>query len=147
MSAVNRVGTKSESVAVRHLWRAGAIAAVAASIANLVVYFLAPRLFNFSLEIPLMGPGSEIQPLPFFMVIFATIAATIGATILLAALNRFTARPVTIFRVIAVVLLVLSFGAPFSLPVPLNVQLTLLSMHIITAAVILYVLTVQAREK
>jgi hypothetical protein len=51
----------------------------------------------------------------------------------------------SLFRVVAVVLLLLSLGAPFSLPVPLGVKLTLASMHVIAAAVITYVLTTQAR--
>ena len=105
------------------------------------MYLLAPALFNFSLAIPVMGPGSPITPLPFTMVVFATAVPTIGATILLAVLNRFTRRAVTIFRISAVVILLLSLAAPFSLPVPLLVRATLASMHVITAAIVVIMLT------
>lgn len=147
MTAQTRTVTAREKIAVKRLVPASVTAAVAASAANLLVYFLVPALFNFSLAIPLMGPGTEIQPLPFFMVIIASVVPTLGAAILLAVLNRFTARPVTIFRVMAVVFLLLSFGAPFSLPVPLNVRLTLATMHVIAAGVITYVLTTRARAE
>jgi hypothetical protein len=119
----------------------GLAAGVLAVTANSLVYLLAPALFGVTLAIPVMGPGSPIQPLPFSMVVFATAVPTLGATIVLAALNRFTARPAFTFRIIAGVLLLLSLAAPFSLPVPLPVRATLASMHILTAAVIIFVLT------
>jgi hypothetical protein len=135
-----------EAITAKRLIPAGLIAALVAAVANLLIYYLVPALFNFELAFPLQGPGSEIQRLPVFMVIGVTLIATIGAAVLLAVLNRFTSRPVTIFRVIAVVFLLLSFAAPFSLPVPLRVPLTLATMHAITAAIITYVLTIQARQ-
>lgn len=75
------------------------------------------------------------------MVLVATIVPTIGAVVLLALLNRFTARPRRIFRIIAVVALLLSLGGPLSVGAPLSVTLTLVAMHILTAAIITGVLT------
>lgn len=147
MSATNRMVTGSERVPVNRLWRRGAIAAVAAPLANLLVFFLVPWLFNFALEIPVMGPGSPIGPLPPFMVVLSSFVPAVGATLLLAVLRRFTARPVILFRGIALGFLLLSFIAPLTLPVPLNVRLTLASMHVVAAAVITYVLTAQPRQK
>lgn len=135
-----------ETVAAGRLLQAGAIAAVAASVANVLVYFIVPSLFDFSLEIPLMGPGSEIERLPVFMVILSTVVGTIGAVLIFATLNRYTARPVTIFRVVAVIFLLVSFGPPFSLPVATSIQLTLATMHLITATVVTYMLTIWAQE-
>lgn len=123
----------------------GTAAGALALAANLLVYFLAPALFNFSLAIPVMGPGSPIMPLPVGMVVLAAVIPTIGATILLAVLNRFTTRAVTIFRIIAVAFLLLSFAAPFSLPVPVLVRATLASMHVITAAAVVILLTAQKK--
>jgi hypothetical protein len=114
---------------------------VLAIAANSLVYLVAPALFNFSLAIPVMGPGTPIEPLPISMVVLATTAATLGATILLGVLRRITRRAATIFRIIAIVFLLLSFAAPFSLPVPLIVRTTLASMHVITAAVVVSMLT------
>jgi hypothetical protein len=126
------------------LVQAGFIAAIVATAANLLVYYLVPALFNFTLAIPLQGPGSEIEQMPAVMVILATAVPAIGATILLALLYRFTARPRRIFQVIALLFLLLSFLPPFSLPVALNIRLTLALMHVIAGGVIIYVLTVWA---
>lgn len=131
-----------EALVTTQLFQAGLMAAIVASAANLLVYFLVPALFDFALEVPLQGPGSEIQPLPAFMVLIATIGAAVGGIVVLAILNRFTARPVTIFRVTAAVLLLLSFLGLLPLT-PIHVPLTLASMHLIAAAVITYVLTRQ----
>ncbi len=120
----------------------GLAAGVLALAANLVVYLLAPALFKLSLAIPVMGPGTPVMVLPFAMVAFVTVFAAIGATILFAVLNRFTRRAVTIFRTIAVLFLLLSFAAPLSLPVPFGVRATLASMHVITAAAVVTLLTV-----
>jgi hypothetical protein len=43
------------------LVQAGFIAAIVATAANLLIYYLIPALFNFTLAIPLQGPGSEIE--------------------------------------------------------------------------------------
>ena len=133
--------TSAKTVTASRFISAGLLAAAVAAVANLLVYFLVPALFGFTLEFPWQGPGSEIQRLPIFMVLLATVLPTIAAIVLLAVLNRFTARPVTIFRVIAVVFLLLSLAAPLTLSAPLSVRLTLVAMHVITAAIITYTLT------
>jgi hypothetical protein len=141
MTANNQKTYQDGKAGASRLITRGLAAGVLALAANLLVYLLAPALLNFSLAIPVMGPGSPIAPLPFGMVVLITFAATLGATILLAVLRRISTRAVTIFRIIAVVFLLLSFSAPFSQPVPLLVRATLASMHVITATAIVSVLT------
>ncbi len=119
----------------------GIVAGGLAILANLLVYFLIPALFSFSLTIPMLGPGSTPQPLPLTMVIFVISIAAVGATILMMILDHFTPQPMTIFRIIAGLVLLLSFIAPLSLPVMLRIKLTLMSMHILTAVIITYMLT------
>lgn len=130
----------SDTVVSGRLFRASIIAAVAV-FANMVVYYIVPALFDFALEVPLTGPGSEIERLPVVVVILTIIAATIGAAVVLAALKRFTSRPVPTFRVIAAVIALLSLVPLTSLPVEMSIQLTLATMHVITAAIITYMLT------
>ena len=77
------------------------------------------------------------------MVLVATLMPTLVATLFLGILIRFTARPVAAFRLVAVIVLLLSFGAPLTLPVALAVRLTFMSMHLIAGSVIIYVLTTQ----
>jgi hypothetical protein len=142
MSAENQRTYLQEKKGVNRLVTRGIAVAALALAGNLLVYFLAPALFNINLEIPVRGPGSPIGPLPVFMVVVATIVPTILATILMAVLNRFAERPLSIFRITAVILLLLSFAGPFSLPVSLSVQVTLVLMHIITAAAVIFMLSV-----
>lgn len=132
--------------AIRQLIAAGVVAAVLASLANVLVYYFLPALFGFALEFPLQGPGSEVGQLPVFMVVMATVIGAMGGTVVLGILKRFTGRPATLFRRIALAFLLLSFGAPFSLPAPLPVRLTLATMHVIAAGVITTMLTARLRN-
>lgn len=136
--------TKSRAVATGRLWWAGALAALLASVVNLVIYFAFPAIFNFTLAIPLSS--SQPEQLPFIVVIVVTVLASLVATGLMALLKLTTNRPVTIFRVVAAVILLASLGGPFSLPVALSIQLTLSVMHILTAAIIIYFLTVRGES-
>lgn len=78
-------------------------------------------------------------------VVLSSIMPAIVAAVFLALLVRFTRRPIGIFRVVAVVLLVLSFITPFTIPgAPAAMILTLLIMHVVAAAIIIWVLTTLA---
>jgi hypothetical protein len=145
MSALSRLASNRHEGAPRRGWQPGALAALVCAVVNLIIYFAVPALFNFSLDVPLMGPGSAVQQLPFYMVLVVSVLTSFGAAGVLAMLNRFTSRPITIFRIVAAVLLVLSLGAPFSLPVALNIRLTLAAMHLAAAAIITYFLTAWER--
>jgi hypothetical protein len=137
----------SDRITTNRLMQASVLAAITATVANLLVYYLIPALFNFTLAFPLQGPGSEIEHLPAFMVIVATVLPTIGAAVLLALLYRFTTRPRRTFRLIAILFLLLSLLPPFSLPVAFSIQLTLAIMHITAGAVIIYMLTTWAPKR
>jgi hypothetical protein len=123
------------------LLRAGAVAALVAAVANLLVYYAVPALFGFELAFSWQGPGSEAARLPAFMVVMTTVLAAIGATAVLAIVRRLSRRPVAIFRGIAAAVLLLSFGGPLSQGAAPAVTLTLLAMHILAAAAITYFLT------
>jgi hypothetical protein len=129
------------------LVQATTVALVTAVSANLLIYYLAPAAFNIPLAIPIMGPGSPVAPLPVSMVVAASSVPALAAGGLLALLCRFTPRAVAIFNLIAGAVLVLSFAAPLTLPVPLPVQLTLASMHVTAAAAITLVLNAFAGDK
>lgn len=133
--------TKSTPVASSRVWRSGALAALLASAVNLLIYFAVPAIFNFTLAIPLTS--SHPEQLPFFVIIIFTVLASLAATGLLALLKRTTNRPLTIFRVSAAIILLVSLGGPFSLPVALSIKVTLTAMHIVTAAIITYLFTVR----
>ena len=137
--------TQQKPIAVNRLASATAVAAVDATVANLLVYFLVPALFDVALDVPLRGPGSALQPLPAVMVVLASVVPAIVGGLLLAALNRFTARPIMIFRIVALGVLLISLAPFYALPVATGVAVTLAAMHVLTAALITYVLTTQSR--
>lgn len=132
-------------LALRRLLWAAPLAGVSALILNAIVFFVAQGPLGITLVAP--GPnGPTPEPLPFAAVAAASFAPALGAAALLAVLSRFTARPLLIFQVIAVVFLLLSLGGPFSLPVPQGVQITLAVMHFTTAAAIVGTLSALARQ-
>ena len=112
---------------------------------NLVVYFLA-RAFGVPLQV--VAPGTtELQALPFFPVIFASLIPAFVAAGLLALLVRFTARPVLIFQVISAVFLVLSFASPLAMPTDGGTKFALNLMHAVAAAAIVFGLLRFARTR
>jgi hypothetical protein len=134
--------TQQKQSTLAHLPLAIALAMIVATIADLIVYFLVPALSNIVLEVPLRG--SALQPLPVMMVILACVVSALGGGLLLATLNRFTSRPIMLFRMVAGVVWLLSLVPLFGLPVPAGVAITLASMHTLTAAIITYILTTQS---
>ena len=83
----------------RPLWRAGAITAMTALIANLAIYALASALVDIPDRFTPLQPGS---------VAFLTILGVIAATGVYRALNTRSPQPVLAFRRIVPVALVVS---------------------------------------
>ena len=122
-----------------------AIAGGVGAFINLIVFFVLPALFNVTLRVPLQGPGSELAPLPFFLVIMASVMpAFVGAGVFWA-LTKFTARPVGIFRVIALVIGGFSLIMPFSMGIGTTEAIILDVMHIVVAVVVTYFITTQTK--
>jgi hypothetical protein len=73
----------------------------------------------------------------------------LGATVVFAIVGWFARRPVRLFRVITIVVLLLSFLSPvLALPgAGLNIILRLEAMHVVVAAVSVALLTTLARKK
>lgn len=134
------------SIAPGRLVQATIASAAVAVVLNLLVYFLAPLIFGLELEVAMNPAAAGPEPLTALNVIMATTVPAVLAGLLMAALTRFTARPAMIFRIIAVVALLLSLAGPLTQPVALGVRLTLMLMHLIAAAVITLGMTVWARR-
>lgn len=117
--------------------RTGMIAAALATIGNVIIY-LVSSLFNVSFTVPLL-------PEPFTVTIVDVIAETLlmaaGATLVFALLYRLTVRAAWIFRVIAVVVLLVSLIFPLILPVEPLLKIVLSLMHIFSAIVIVRLFT------
>lgn len=144
-----------EGVNSSRLLRAGAIAAIGAAAANLIVYFIGSALVPDLSSFPLVNPVT---------VVLSSVIGAVAAIIVFGLIARFTQRPATIFRIVAVVATLLSLGGPISAgqgmeapPMPgiepgaflvasAGTVALMIVMHIIAAVIITWTLTTQARE-
>lgn len=138
-------GTRDERIAYKRLLWAGPLAGLSAAVANAVVYLIAsvvgamPRIEVSGLH----GQG----PITLGAVVLESFVPALLATAVYALLGLFTRRPAKNFRVLATVLLVLSFAGPINLPkAPTAMIASLLIMHVVAAVLIVGVLTTLARR-
>jgi len=128
-------------VALGRLWWAAPAAALVAAVANSGVYLLAQAAGALPDDVLVPTAAGE-RPLGIGEVLFATIIPIISAAVVLALVARFARRPLRIFWTIAMVVLVISLGAPFSITgAPAEMTAVLLLMHVVAAAVGLPLLT------
>jgi len=115
-----------------HLWRTGALAAIVAALADIVIRIGAGAVGAVPADYALLQPAR---------IVAVCILAALAATLLLAALARRSRRPTPIFRVIATVFLVVSFAGPLGVDAGAAIVATMLLMHVVTAAIVVAVLT------
>jgi hypothetical protein len=152
MSTAETSATEKVSL-IRLLW-AGPLAVVAAVLANAIVGALALRL---------LGISPRFLPLAGAQFIFLTVVGTGAGVIVFAVVSRLSKRPIRLFRLIAIIALLLSFApdlallaggggggaGPRAMPME-GVNLisvgTLMFMHIVAAVVSVGLMTTLARE-
>ena len=126
----------------RLVWVAPLAAAVAA-VANVALYFIADALGAFPDTVQLPN-GQALGPGP---VIGVTIMGVVAAAIVFAVLGRFSARPIRLFRIVALVALVLSFAPTFGIAGAGAAYIgSLLLMHVIAALAAVGFFTTLARK-
>lgn len=119
------------------VWRNGLIAIVVAAVINAVLYFIGAAL-GWLPETVLTPMG---VPVTIVAVVASTVVALVVATIVYSILNRFTGNPNRWFTIVAVVLLVVSFASPLTLPgAPTMMIVVLEAMHLVAAAAAIYFL-------
>lgn len=126
------------------VWTTGLIAGIVAGIANLVIYFIASALgvpFNIS------PPDMPAPPFPLMVVIVSILFILIG-TFVLTLMPRFTKRPISTWRTVAIVALLLSLLQPLGLltgmmgpPPPISTIISMEIMHIVAGVIAIYFLT------
>ncbi len=132
---------QTERVALGRLWWASLLAGLGATIANVVVFLIASAAGAIPQTVLIQTPAGPL-PVGIAAVVFNSFLPAIVAGVFLALLNRFTRRPIRIFRIVSAVLLVLSFANPFTIPdAPMVMILALNLMHVVAAAIIVGVLT------
>ncbi len=122
------------------------LAALAAALANALVYFAASGLGTISQSVLLPSPMG-MSSLTVGLVVITSAIGAIGASIVFALIGLFARRPVRLFRIIAAVVLVLSLVPPATVPgVPVAMRLSLVVMHVVVWVVSVWLLTALARR-
>jgi hypothetical protein len=98
-----------------------------------------------AMHLDVVVPGQG--PVTLSAVVSISFVPALMGALLFAVMGRFTRRPIRTFRVVAAVVLVLSFASPFTLPsAPVAMIRALLLMHVIAAVAITGVLTTLGRR-
>ncbi len=135
---------QSEPVAFKRLLWVGPLAAISAAIANAVVYIVASALGTMPQDFVVEGSG----PITLVPVVFSSLIGTAGAAVVFTVVALLAQRPIRTFRIVAAVVLVLSFLTPLTIPkAPLSMILTLELMHVVAAVIITGMFTMLARAK
>ncbi len=136
-----------ERISWRRLLPVALLAALLAAVANTLVYFAASGL-GFIPQSVLIPTASGESPLTVGMVVITSVVAMVGAAIVFAVIGLFARRPVRLFHIVAIVVLVLSFVAPATIPgAPVAMILSMEVMHMVSWAVIVGLLTTLARRE
>ena len=143
----NKKATRSEGISYPRLPGVALLAALAAAVANTLVYFAASALGTISQDVLLPSPMG-VSPLTVGLVATTSVIGTVGAAVVFAIIGLFARRPVRLFRIVATVVLVLSSVMPATVPgVPMAMRLSLAVMHVVAWAVSVGVLTTLARQE
>ncbi len=127
----------SSRVDYRRLWWVGILAAGLAVLLNVVLFWVGGLIGAFPTTYIIPQSGT---PLPVQAVIMASLIGVIGGVVTFALLGLFTKHPARIYAIVGIIVLVLSFVTPFTLPDPPMLMVVFLQlMHIVAAAVAIWV--------
>lgn len=125
------------SVSSRKLLYLTPLAGLLAAVLNAILFLIGSSTGAIPGDLIIPNAG---QPLAVMPVIVASVFPALAAGLVLALLNWFTKNPLRIFNILALVLLLLSFASPFSVPnMPLGMVIILELMHVVVAGVVVYV--------
>jgi hypothetical protein len=137
---------QSQSRSTNPLLLSGLLGWIAALTGSLAVAGVA-ALLGIQLQIAVAPNMQTAIPLTLLPILFATLIPSVGATVLFGLLNRFAGKNAPrIFQIIALVLMVLSLGAPFGLPVAGSVKIFLAVMHIVAGGALIWALTLRGNK-
>ena len=96
--------------------------------------------------VPQFPDNTTLVPLSIGQLLGASIIPALAAAVLLAILGWLAQRPFPLFQIIAVIVLLLSFGGPLNLPIGGAEKALLAAMHLVTAVTIIIILSTLARK-
>ena len=143
----NKKPAGSEGISHARLPWVALLVAVAAVLANVLVYFAASVLGTIPQSVLLPSPMG-LSPLTLGLVVTASVIGAIGAALVFARIGLLAQRSVRLFRIVAAAVLVLSFVPPATIPgVPVAMRVSLGVMHVVAWAVGVGLLTALARQE
>jgi hypothetical protein len=125
------------------VWRAGLLAALAATVVNAVAWLVLQQLLDAGLQIPREPGGTVLQSLPLGAVIFVTAFSSLVGAVVLWLLTRRGPSGVRLWAILAVAFGVLSALPAFSLDVTTARRLGLALFHLLATVVAIAVVRQQ----
>jgi uncharacterized protein DUF6069 len=125
------------------LWRAGLLAAGAATLVNVVAWLVVQQLLDAGLQIPRQPGGTELQSLPVGPVVFITLLSGLAGTVVLWLLTRRGPAGVRPWTILAIAYGLLSALPAFSIDVTVGRRLGLVLFHLLATAVMVTVVRQQ----
>jgi Family of unknown function (DUF6069) len=125
------------------VWRAGLLAAVAATVVNVVAWLVLQPLLDADLQIPRTPGSTDLVSLSLAPVILVTLLSGVLGAVVLWLLTRRGPSGVRLWVILAVAYAVLSGLAAFGLDVDLGRQLGLFLFHLLAAGTVIAVVRQQ----
>ena len=130
MSSIEKIAAK------KLLWVAPLAGAIAAGI-NSILFLIGSAIGLVDESVLVQGMNTPITIGP---VIMSSFIPSLIAGLVLGVMNYFLNKPFKVFRIVALVLLILSFANPFmGIPgIPLGMGIWLNVMHVVVAGAVVY---------
>jgi hypothetical protein len=125
------------------VWRAGLLAALAATVVNALVWVLLQPVLDLGLEIPVEPGSAELDELPLGAVIAVTAASGLLGAVVLRLLTRRGPSGIRLWVILAVAFGALSLLSPLGLDVSTGRQLGLVLFHLLATVVVIAVVRQQ----
>ena len=130
MSSIEKIAAK------KLLWVAPLAGAIAAGI-NSILFLIGSAIGLMDESVLVQGMNTPITIGP---VIMSSFIPSLIAGLVLGVMNYFLNKPFKVFRIVALILLILSFANPFmGIPgIPLGMGIWLNVMHVVVAGTVVY---------
>jgi hypothetical protein len=125
------------------VWRAGLLAALAATVVNAIAWVLLQQVLDAGLQIPAQPGGTELNSLPIGAVIFITAMSALVGAVVLWLLTRRGPSGIRLWAILAVTFGVLSALPAFSIDVSTGRQLGLVLFHLLATVTVIGVVRQQ----
>ena len=125
------------------VWRAGLLAALAATVVNGLAWVLLQQILDAGLQIPSQPGGTELSSLPLGLVVGVTAVAGLVGAVVLRLLSRRGPSGIRLWVILAAAFGVLSALPAFGLDVSTGRQLGLVLFHLLATVTVIAVVRQQ----